>query len=120
MAQYLPNNKDIGDYADGFDIIPARSTTASEPDYILPTGDCTVIRTYLTYSGTVSACDVQMWSYVSGVWFEGPTVEDALGLTNEFRDWLVYPGTKVGFTVAAISGGGTVAVRAEGFVDGTA
>lgn len=121
MSQYLdPNRRErrpIDDWADGFEIIAARSTTESEPEYIIPVGKATTIRTYTKVSGTVSTLALRMWFYVQGTWYQGPTTDsgDALtGSVNEARDWDVRGATLVGFTVDAISGGGTVAVTAEG------
>lgn len=120
MSQYLdPNQRGKGSldrWADGFEIIPARSTVEAEPFYIIPTGGTTVIRTYIRVSGTVSTLALQIHYYVNGEWYDGPTTNngDAIdGSASVVRDWYTERGTKVGFTVDSISGGGTVAVRAE-------
>lgn len=122
MAQYLPNNKDIGGYAEGFPIIAATAVAEAEPAYIIPTGSYQGARTYCAYSGTVSACTLRLWFYVGGTWYRGATTDDGNALTgaNEARDWVVEPDTHVGFTVDSISGGGTVTVRVEGVNDGAA
>lgn len=120
MATRLPNGKSIEDHTAGFEVIAARSTTQAAPDWIVPTGESTTVRTYLAYTGTVSSCDLTLWQYLGASWYAGPTVADALTGTDEYRDWAVEPGTLIGFTVSEIAGGGSVAVRARGIVDGTA
>lgn len=125
MSQYLdPNRRErapIEDWADGFEIIPARSTTEVEPARIIPIGEATTVRTYTKIDGTVSELALRMWYYVGGTWYQGSStgdsVADALhGDRNEARDWDVRGCTLVGFTIDTIAGGGTVAVTAEGII----
>lgn len=123
MSEYLDARKrqrgTIDGWADGFEVIAARSTTEAEPAYIIPTGPCTTIATHIAYVGTVATGDIRIWRRINGVWYRGATVADALTFANETREWVVQPGTEVGFTISTISGGGTMAVIAEGIVEET-
>jgi hypothetical protein len=119
MAQHLDNSprsrKTIEDYADGFEIIPARSTAESEPAYFIPTGNATRLLTYCKYSGSVTSAALRIWYYTNGVWYRGTTTDSGAALTgaNEAREWEVSRQATVGFTVDSIAGGGTVAVICE-------
>src|SRR4051794_34599338 len=86
-------------------------------------GDPLTVRTLMLYAGTVNSCTVKMWlrNRETGIWYEGPTTDDLDPLTpggvavvNEVRDWRPGGGAEVFFQVTAISGGGTVTIRALG------
>lgn len=118
MSQWLNEQRGeratIDTFPQAVEVIPARSTAESgDPQYFIPTGKATRLRTYLKYSGTVSSCSIQICYFVRGTWFRGPGVYDALTGANEVRDWGVRPGTIVGFRVSSLSGGGTVSVLVE-------
>lgn len=123
MSQYLdPKQRErapLERWAEGYEIIPARSTTEDEPARIIPIGEATTVRTYTKVDGTVSELALRMWYYVGETWYQGSSTADAnadalSGSVNEARDWDVRGCTLVGFTIDTISGGGTVAVTAEG------
>lgn len=115
--QNFPNRSDVTEFPQGFEIIPARSTTEAEPDYIIPTGKATRVYTYTKTSGTVSTLALTMWAYVDGEWYAQSDTDDGDSLTsgNQVREWVVHPNTLIGFTVSTISGGGTVRVLVRGF-----
>ena len=86
-------------------------------------GEGVLVRTFLDYAGTVNSCALTIWfrDRETGVWYEGATTDDLDPLTpggaapvDEVRDWEPGGGQEIFFQVAAISGGGTVAVRVQG------
>jgi len=86
-------------------------------------GESVLVRTFLTYAGTVNSCTLKLWvrDRDTGVWYEGATTDDLDPLTpggaapvNEVRDWDVGGGQEIAFQVAAIAGGGTAEVRVLG------
>jgi hypothetical protein len=79
-----------------------------------------LVRVLVAYSGTVSSCNLRFWfrDRASGTWYAGPTTDQLEPLApggaspvNESRDIEVGLGQEVYVQVAAIAGGGTVAVR---------
>lgn len=106
-----------------FDLIGATSVATAAPSALSDayfSRTFARVRTLLAYSGTVTSCVVVIWfrDPVLPVWYEGASTTDLDPLTpggaspvNEARDWDVGRGQYVTFQVAAIAGGGTVAVR---------
>jgi hypothetical protein len=86
-------------------------------------GESVVVRTFLTYTGTVTGATLKIWfrDRATGVWYEGASTDDLDPLTpggaapiNEVRDWQVGGAQEVYFQLTAVTGGGTVEVRALG------
>ena len=64
---------------------PASSVTGGK------TGPFPIVRTYITYAGTVTAAVIRLYTRIAGVntpWFRGPSSDDDTPLTgvNESRD----------------------------------
>lgn len=106
-------------------VIAARSTTSSTPDGTtdaLFTGTSEIVRTLVTYSGTVTAAVLRLWirNTLTGTWHKGATSTDVGPLAptsgNQAIDWFVGPNVECTFTLESISqsGGGTVRVDAVG------
>ena len=111
----LPDGYRIDRYSKPQVIIEARSTAETEPAAMLPTGRSEKVRVYVHYDGTVSSCTVTSWVHENDRWYEGQDTSLAplSGDADEVRDFDVRPGTTVGFTISAISGGGTAEVLLE-------
>jgi len=114
MATRLPYP--ATNYSEGVEIISDQSSVEAKPQVIIDVGNATRVLTYTRPSGTVSTLDLTIWDFINGEWYKKNSCEDELtGDGNEVRQWEVYPDTTIGFTVSAISGGGTVSVRIRGF-----
>lgn len=81
------------------------------------------VRTLIAYTATVSSANLRLWirDRETGVWYGGATTDSLSALApggasvvNEARDWYVGAGSEVFFQLAAVAGGGTVAVRVQG------
>lgn len=106
--------------------VPATAAATAAPGGAtdgIATGRFGVVRTLCKYAGTVNACNVRAWfrDPADGAWFEGPTTDELDPLSpggaspvNEAREWVMGRDTVVAFQVAAVAGGGTVEVRAQG------
>jgi hypothetical protein len=79
------------------------------------------VRLLFDYVGTVTACNVQIWfrDRVLGDWYLGIATDDGDALvgspTSEARDFECGYNAELYFQVESIAGGGTVAVRAQGY-----
>lgn len=107
-------------------VVAARSTAGSAPDEstdgFRAASDGGRVRLFFDYTGTVSACNVRLYTREPGgtAWYRGVSANESgfpLGGSSagdESRDLDV--GENVEFTVVveSISGGGTVAVKAAG------
>jgi len=108
-------------------VIAARTTTSTAPtsgtDGFLCGSDGGVVRTMVTYAGSVTAVTLRLYvrNRVSGVWYRGASSADAGALTpasgNDARDWVVGEDAEFTFAVEAISpgtAGNTIAVDVIG------
>lgn len=68
------------------------------------------VRTFLTYTGTVSGTLRLYVRDKAGAWYRADSY--AMTGVNEVVDWLVGDGSEFTFVVESIAGGGTVAVSA--------
>lgn len=114
----------------GVAAIAATASTTSAPSgatdgFRVPPSDSgfAYVRILIAYSGTVSAINITMWTRDrgTGTWYRDSATDDVVPLSpggasavNESRVWRVSPGDEVYWTITAISGGGTAAVKAQG------
>jgi hypothetical protein len=80
------------------------------------------VRTLMLYTGQVDTCAVQLWvrDRNTGIWYRGantadvdPLVPGGASPVNEARAWDVGRQQEAYWTISAITGGGTVAVRLQ-------
>lgn len=79
------------------------------------TGEAERMRVYVSYTGSVTAGNLVLWSHDGSAWYQGDTT--ALGGSaggNEFFDLSVGRATRVHLQLTGYTGTGTVTVKAEG------
>lgn len=91
-------------------------------DGVVCTAKSGIIRTYVTYDGSVTAAALRLYTRVKGgEWFRGASTADIDALApasgNESRDWFVGDGVEAYFVLESVSpgtSGNTVQVNAVG------
>jgi len=107
-------------------VIPVRYAVSTAPDGTTDaifTGTSEIVRTLITYAGTVTAATIRLWirNTLTGTWHKGALSTDVGALAptggNQTIDWYVGPNVECTFTVETISPGtatNTIRVDAVG------